>query len=113
VAVLALGRHLRRVIIDEQTPRHDLAETKPIAVCQRPVGRLVGPIETETGRDDPEDRRFRGPVKTGALFPHGNTAHGAEWRIKQEHKVLAHRSHQLVAMAIASVSVPSPPTFIV
>ena len=39
------------MIVDEQTPRRDLAETEPITVCQRRMGRLVGPIETETCRD--------------------------------------------------------------
>ena len=112
-AVLALRRHLRRVIVEEQTPGPDLAETEPIAARKRRMGSLVGPIKTETGRDEPEDRRFAGSVKASALFPHRDTAHGAERRMKQEDEVVAHRPHHLVAAAMASVSVPSPPTFIV
>ena len=101
------------MIIEEQTPRRDLAETKPIAVGERRMGRFVGTIEPEACRDEPEDRRFSRPVETGAPLADRNATHGAERRMEQEDKVLTHGFHQAVAKAIASVSVPSPPTFMV
>jgi hypothetical protein len=104
---------LRRMIIKEQTPRRDLAKTQPVAVGERRMGRLIGPIEPQTCRDEPEDRRFAGPVKAGALFAYGYATHCAKRRMEQEDEVLAHGCHHLVAMAIASVRVPSPPTFMV
>ncbi len=112
-AVPALWRHLGRVIIEQHAPGRDLAETKPIAVGERRVGCFVGPVEPEACGDEPEDRRFAGPVETGAPFADRNASHGAERGMEQQDEVLAHGSHQAVAKAIASASVPSPPTFMV
>jgi hypothetical protein len=109
----ALRRRLRGVIIEQQTPGRDLAETEPIAVGKHRVGCFVGPIDPEACRDEPEDRRFAGPVETGAPLADRNATHGAEWRMEQEDEVLTHGSHTAVAKAIASASVPSPPTFMV
>jgi hypothetical protein len=47
------------------------------------------------------------------LFAYGYATHCAKRRMEQENEVLAHDLHHLVAMPIASVSVPSPPTFMV